>query len=68
MKIKFSIYWKSDGNVLQEGETVNDNDDTREDKTLYNGVNTLMWLFTGRDDDFDPLTIRKISTEVIDNE
>ena len=49
-------------------ETVNDEDDEREDKALHNGVSGLMWLFSGQDDNFDPLSVKKISLEAIDNE
>ena len=49
-------------------ETVNDEDDEREEKALHNGVSGLMWLFSGQDDNFDTLSVKKISTEMIDSE
>ena len=54
--------------TVTAAETVNDEDDDREDKALHNGVNGLMWLFSGQDDNFDVLSVKKISTEMIDSE
>lgn len=50
--------------TVTAAETVNDNDSP----ALHNGISGLIWLFTGRDDNFDPLTIKKISREEIDYE
>lgn len=50
---------------ITAAETVNDEEST----ALHNGISGLMWLFTGSDENnFDPLTIKKISTEEIDYE
>ena len=54
--------------TITAAETVNDPDDEREDKALHNGISGLMWLFSGCDNNFDPLSIKKVSTEMIDNE
>lgn len=50
--------------TVTAAETVNDDDSP----ALHNGISGLIWLFTGRDDNFDPLTIKKISKEEIDYE
>lgn len=50
--------------TVTAAETVNDEGSP----ALHNGISGLMWLFTGRDDNFDPLTIKKISKEEIDYE
>lgn len=83
--LKFKIDLNSDGNILQEGESVastknltfenisstitaseivNDDDSS----AIHNGVSGLMWLFSGKDDNFDPLTVRKITRSEIDYE
>lgn len=50
---------------ITAAETLNDDDSP----ALHNGIAGLMWLFTGSDDgNFDPLTIKKVSTEEIDYE
>lgn len=54
--------------TVTAAETVNDDDDKREDKALHNGISGLMWLFTGTDENFDPLTIKKYSKAEIDYE
>lgn len=53
---------------ITAAETVNDDDDDRENRALYNGISGLMWLFTGREDNFDKTSVKKISTAVIDDE
>lgn len=50
--------------TVTAAETVNDDDSP----ALHNGISGLIWLFTGRDDNFDPLTIKKISKAEIDYE
>ena len=50
--------------TITAAETVNDENSP----ALHNGVAGFMWLFTGQDDNFDPLSIKKISTEMIDSE
>jgi len=50
--------------TVTESETVNDEGSP----AVHNGISGLIWLFTGRDDNFDPLTIKKISKEEIDYE
>lgn len=54
--------------TVTAAETVNDDDDQREDKALHNGVSGLMWLFSGQDNNFNKLSVKKISTEMIDYE
>ncbi len=54
--------------TVTAAETVNDDDDEREDKALHNGISGLMWLFSGQDNNFDTLSVKKISTEMIDYE
>ena len=50
--------------TVTAAETVNDEGSP----AVHNGISGLIWLFTGRDDNFDPLTIKKISKEEIDYE
>ena len=50
--------------TVTAAETVNDEGSP----ALHNGISGLIWLFTGRDDNFDPLTIKKISKEEMDYE
>ena len=54
--------------TITAAETVNDDDDEREEKALHNGVSGLMWLFSGIDENFDTLSVKKTSTEMIDSE
>ncbi len=54
--------------TITAAETINDEDDKREDKALHNGISGLVWLFTGRDDNFDPLSVKKITTAEVDYE
>lgn len=54
--------------TITAAETINDEDDTSADKALHNGVSGLVWLFTGRDDNFDPLSVKKVTTAEIDYE
>ena len=50
--------------TVTAAETVNDEGSP----ALHNGVAGLVWLFSGTDENFDPLTIKKISKEEIDYE
>ena len=50
--------------TVTAAETVNDEGSP----ALHNGISGLIWLFTGRDDNFDPLTIKKISKSEVDYE
>ena len=50
--------------TVTAAETVNDEGSP----AVHNGISGLIWLFTGRDDNFDPLTIKKISREEMDYE
>ena len=54
--------------TITAAETVNDDEDERENKALHNGISGLMWLFSGNDENFDTLSVKKISTEMIDDE
>lgn len=54
--------------TITAAETVNDDEDEREDKALHNGVSGLMWLFSGQDDNFDALSVKKVTMEMIDYE
>lgn len=50
--------------TITAAEAVNDD----ESPALHNGVCGLIWLFTGIDNNFDPLSVKKTSVEMIDNE
>lgn len=38
---------------------------TENSPAIHNGVAAIMWLFTGRDDNFEPV-VEKITTDVVD--
>ena len=46
--------------------TIDETINTENSPALHNGIAGLMWLFTGRDDNFDELSIKKNSTEIVD--
>ena len=45
-------------------ETINTEDST----ALHNGVAGLMWLFTGTDENFDELSVKKTTVEVVEED
>ena len=49
---------------ITAAETVND----EESPALHNGVAGLVWLFSGTDENFDPLTVEKTTKAEIDYE
>ena len=65
---KKTLTFRGINSSVTAAEVVNDDDDQREDKALHNGISALMWLFSGTDDNFDPLTIKKISKAEMDYE
>ena len=56
--------FKGFASSLSASEVVNDENSP----ALHNGVAGLVWLFTGRDDNFDPLTVQKTTKAEIDYE
>ena len=56
--------FKGFASSLSAAEVVNDENSP----ALHNGVAGLVWLFTGRDDNFDPLTVQKTTKAEIDYE
>lgn len=47
--------------------TIDETINTENSPALHNGVAGLMWLFTGSDEgNFDELSIKKTSTEIVD--
>jgi len=84
--MKFDVFLNSDGNILQEGETVaskktvtfsgfksdvtiDEAINTENSEALHNGIAGLMWLFTGSDEgNFDELSIKKTTTEVVEED
>lgn len=58
------LTFSSINSTVTAAETVNDTDSP----ALHNGISGLMWLFSGTDDNFDPLTIKKISKAEMDYE
>lgn len=53
--------FKSD---ITAAETVNDTGSP----AIHNGIAGLVWLFSGTDENFDPLTVEKTTKEEIDYE
>ena len=45
-------------------EAINTEDST----ALHNGVAGLMWLFSGTDENFDELSVKKTTTEVVEED
>lgn len=45
-------------------ETIN----TENSTALHNGAAGLMWLFTGDDENFDELSIKKTTTEIVEED
>ena len=45
-------------------ETIN----TENSTALHNGAAGLMWLFTGDDENFDELSIKKTTTEIVEDD
>ena len=49
--------------------TIDDTINTENSPAIHNGVAGLMWLFTGSDEgNFDELSIKKTTTEVVDED
>ena len=46
--------------------TVDEAINTENSTAIHNGVAGLMWMFTGTDDNFDELSVRKNTTEIIE--
>jgi len=47
--------------------TIDETINTENSSAIHNGVAGLMWLFTGSDEgNFDELSIKKTSTEIVD--
>ena len=46
--------------------TVDEAINTENSTAIHNGVAGLMWMFTGNDDNFDELSVRKNTTEIIE--
>lgn len=56
--------FKGFASSVSASEVVN-NDDS---PALHNGVAGLVWLFSGTDENFDPLTVQKTTKEAIEDE
>ena len=56
--------FKGFASSITAAETVNDEDSP----ALHNGVAGLVWLFSGTDENFDPLTVEKTTKAEIDYE
>ena len=48
--------------------TVDEAINTENSTAIHNGVAGLMWMFTGNDDNFDELSVRKNTTEIIEDD
>ena len=53
---------------IKSDVTIDDVINTENSEAIHNGVSALMWLFTGREDNFDELSIRKTTTEIVEDE
>ena len=56
--------FKGFASSITAAETVNDEDSP----ALHNGISGLVWLFSGTDENFDPLTVEKTTKAEIDYE
>lgn len=56
--------FKGFASSISAAETVNDEDSP----ALHNGVAGLVWLFSGTDENLDPLSVVKTTKEAIENE
>lgn len=54
-------------NGIKSDVTIDDAMNTEDSEALHNGISALMWLFTGTDENFDPLSIRKVTTEIVED-
>ena len=46
--------------------TIDEAINTEDSTALHNGVAGLMWLFTGTDENFDELSVKKTTVEVVE--
>lgn len=56
--------FKGFASSITAAEAINDDDSP----ALHNGISGLVWLFSGRDDNFDPLTVQKTTKAEIEYE
>ena len=56
--------FKGFASSITAAETVNDEDSP----ALHNGISGLVWLFSGTDENFDPISVIKTTKESIENE
>ena len=61
---KENFTFKGFASSISAAETVNDENSP----ALHNGVAGLVWLFSGTDENFDPLSVVKTTKEAIENE
>ena len=48
--------------------TIDEAINTEDSTALHNGVAGLMWLFTGTDENFDELSVKKTTVEVVEDD
>ena len=48
--------------------TIDEAINTENSSALHNGVAGLMWLFSGTDENFDELSVRKMTTEIVEDD
>ena len=53
---------------IKSDATIDETINTENSEALHNGIAGLMWLFTGRDDNFDELSIKKTSIELVEED
>ncbi len=76
--LKFDVFLNRDGNTvagkksvtfsgIKSDITIEEAINTENSSALHNGVAGLMWLLSGSDEgNFDELSIKKTSTEIVD--
>lgn len=52
---------------IKSDVTIDETINTENSTALHNGVAGLMWLLSGSDENFDELSIKKTSTEIVDD-
>ena len=51
---------------IKSDATIDETINTENSTALHNGIAGLVWLLTGSDENFDELSIKKTSTEIVD--
>lgn len=53
---------------IKSNVTIDETINTENSPAIHNGIAGLMWLFTGSDENFDELSIKKTSVELVEED